>query len=96
MIKGDFWIMKNCVICDKQMIQLEFDLLNGGTEFSIGCNYGSNWDTHRLKMAICDDCIKMKIESGQIIDQGSFLDTEEHKEHTRQMVEEMKKEGYFD
>ena len=55
-----------CVVCEEPMTAYEggFDIhFDGGTPIRDSARYGSKFDTDKIEMAICDDCLTKKAKA---------------------------------
>ena len=54
-------------------ININNSMVDGGIIHIIDAGYGSNYDTSRFIIAICDDCIKENIEDATLLYYGNYM-----------------------
>ncbi len=54
-----------CICCGKEILPLyenKYNMWNGGIVEKISAGYGSDYDGEQFIIAICDECVKIKLK----------------------------------
>lgn len=58
---------------EKLITNVDNRMWNDGIVQIIDAGYGSRYDTTKFVIAICDDCIKNKLQDGTLLNYGNYM-----------------------